>query len=121
MKITEVIAEADRLMPNQYSTEQKIQWLSRLDAMIFNEMIRTHACAPMEPPSYESEGDELLVEFPYGNDIYVYYLQAKIAAENFETAKYNQFMELYNDAYLRWASWFNARFMPRRAYPRFIW
>ena len=45
---------------------------------------------------------------------YQHWLQAQIASENAEIAKYNQQMMLYNAAYQTYADWLNRNFMPRR-------
>lgn len=42
MTIREAIEMVDRLKPNQYPLAQKIEWLSMLDGMIYDEIIGTH-------------------------------------------------------------------------------
>ena len=42
MTISDAITMVDALRPNQYSQDMKIRWLSRLDGMIWQEVIRTH-------------------------------------------------------------------------------
>ena len=65
-------------------------------------------------PPYHSAEDELIVPDPYGSQIYVHWLQAMIASENAEIAKYNQQMVLYNNAYQEWADFYNRTHMPAR-------
>ena len=43
MTAGEMIALADRLRPNQYTTEDKLRWLERLDGQVLSEVIGTHA------------------------------------------------------------------------------
>lgn len=115
MTIQEAIARVDELMPNQYSTEQKIRWLSTLDGKIFHEVIMTHHSAAFEYypfDGYDSDDAELLVKPPYADDIYGYYLKSRIAAENNEIAKYNQFSEQFNQAYTDWVNFYNRMFQP---------
>ena len=49
----------------------------------------------------------LIVGAPYGEDVYYYYLQAMIAAENSETQRYNKRMTLFNAAYQEWTDFYN--------------
>ena len=39
MTISDAITMVDALRPNQYSQDMKIRWLSRLDGMIWQEVI----------------------------------------------------------------------------------
>jgi hypothetical protein len=115
MTIQDIIAKVDELTPNQYSTEQKIGWLSTLDGKIYHEIIRTHAGAdriyyPIE--GYDSDDYELIVRPPYADDLYVSYLQSRIAAENNEITKYGQFSALFNQAFADFSSWYNRSHRP---------
>ena len=115
MTIESIIAKADDLSPNQYSLEQKIGWLSTLDGKIYDEVILTHeGSADIVYPSggYTTDEPELIVPLPYGEDLYVYYLLARIAESNAEITKYGQFMALYNNAYTEWANYYNHTHMP---------
>lgn len=42
MKIADVLAEVDELKPNQYDDSLKIQWISRLEGKIYNDVVMTH-------------------------------------------------------------------------------
>lgn len=115
MTIQEVIASVDELMPNQYSTEQKIRWLSVLDGKIWHEVIMTHHGHHLTyyPFSgYDNDGEELIVQHPFADDVYGYYLKAKISAENNEINKYDQMITLFNQAYSDWTAWYNRSNMP---------
>lgn len=123
MTIAEAISIVDKLKPNQYAETFKIKWLSKLDGMIFKEVFQTHADSPIE--SFEgydesSQGTELLVPYPYDEDIYNYFLQAQIDKENGETAKYNQSITLYNNAFLTFQNWYNRTHLPLPSATRFI-
>lgn len=102
MTINEAIEMVDRLKPNQYEHEQKVGWLSKLDGMIYEEIISTHEGNELE--SFEgyknaSPDTELLVKYPYDEDVYNYFLQAQIDKENGEMSKFNQSITLYNNSY----------------------
>ena len=114
MTIEEVIAKVDELAPNQYTTPQKIGWLSTLDGKIFHEVILAHACAEAFYPEegYSTDDEELIVRPPYAEDLYSYYLLARIAEANNETAKYNQFAALYDRAFADWAAFYGRTHMP---------
>ena len=113
MKASEAISLVDRLRPNQYDSSIKIQWLLKLDGQIFDEIIRPRTCGIEFLPSEDLER-ELLVPFPYGEDVYNNYLQAMIDRENGETAKYNQSITLFHAAYSRYRNWFNREKRPLR-------
>ena len=113
MKAMDIIERLDLLEPNDYSPEQKLHWLSTLDGKIFREVIQTHEGAQIETPAqYETGAETLIVDDPYGEDIYYYYLQAMIAAENSETQRYNKRMTMFNSAYQDWTNWYNRTHMP---------
>jgi len=121
MTVNEIIAIVDLQEPNSYKAEEKIGWLSSLDGKIRHEVLETHegfeAEDPFEP--YTDGSEDLLVPFPYCEDIYVHYLIAMIAAGNAETARYNQQIALYNAAYGEWWNWYNANHMPLHNKTRF--
>ena len=115
MTIEEIITNVDELMPNQYSTAQKVAWLSTLDGKLWHDVIVTHegACFVFYPPEgYETEEQELIVRPPYAADLYGNYLKSRICAENGEIAKYNQFATLYASAYNDWSGWYNRTHRP---------
>ena len=116
MKAIDIIERVDLLEPNDYSPEQKLHWLTSLDGRIFHEVIRTHEGAQTEEaPSYRTGDEQLLVGAPYGEDLYYYYLQAMIAAENSETQRYNKRMTLFNSAYTAFSAWYVRTHRPRQA------
>lgn len=122
MTIAEAISQADKLKPNQFAQTLKIKWLSNLDGLTFAEVLLTHADCPIESfdgYSEESLGTELLIPFPYAEDVYVNYLQAQMARENGETAKYNQSITLYNNAFKMYQSWYNRTHVPIPSTTRF--
>ena len=110
-----IIERLDLLEPNDYSPEQKLHWLCSLDGRIYREVIQTHEDVWNSfPAAYESGDEELLVGDPYGEDLYYYYLQAMVAAENGETQRYNKRMTLFNSAWQGWVNWYNRSHRPRQ-------
>ena len=64
MTAGEVITLVDALEPNQYTEQNKLTWLDRLDGQIFNEVIYTHAHEEGAHYTPLSSGDdELIVAF----------------------------------------------------------
>lgn len=118
MTISDAITMVDALRPNQYSKDMKIRWLSRLDGMIWQEVIRTHEGTAETFDGYSSaelESKEMLVAAPYDEDVYNNYLQAMIDRENGEAGKYSQSITLFNAAFVRWRNWYNREHMARDA------
>ena len=121
MKAMDIIERVDLLEPNDYSPEQKLHWLSTLDGKIFRELIETHEGAETDTlPVYVGGGEELIIGAPWGEDVYYYYLQAMIAAENSETQRYNKRMTLFNAAYREWTDFYNRTHRPKRALTHFL-
>lgn len=123
MTVWEAIAKVDDLKPNQYDTNTKIGWLSKLDGQIYVEVISTHEDKQAESFSgnyFSDQNVQLLVPHPFDEDLYVYFLQAQIDKENGETAKYNQSITLYNNAFLQYQSWYNRTHMPAAVGQRFL-
>ena len=115
MTIHEAVEMVDRLKPNQYDQEQKVKWLSKLDGMIFREVISTHADSTVDEFKGYDEAfpdTEMLVPYPYDEDVYNYFLQMQIDKENGEMAKYNQSATLYNNAYKIFCDWYNRTHLP---------
>ena len=123
MKVSEAISLVDKLKVNQYSETMKIGWLSKLDGQIFKEIFLTHEGNSIETfDGYDetSQEQELLVPYPYDEDVYNYFLQAQIDKENGETARYNQSITLYNNAFLAFQNWYNRTHMPISKGTRFV-
>ena len=121
MKAMDIIERVDLLEPNDYSPEQKLHWLSTLDGKIFREILETHEGAETDTlPAYVGGGEELIIGAPYGEDVYYHYLQARIAAENSETQRYNKRMTLFNAAYQAWTDYYSRTHRPKRALSHFL-
>ena len=115
MTINEAVELVDRMKPNQYDHETKVRWLSKLDGMIFWEVIATHEGSTLTQFDGYGEADPdtvLLVPYPYDEDIYNYFLQSQIDKENGEMAKYKQSVVLYNNAYQTFWNWYNRTHVP---------
>ena len=97
MKIREVIDRVDVQRPNAFDEQEKIRWLSELEGRLALNVYDLSQ-EEMHRFRYRCPGDldtELLVAFPY-DEIYYYWLCARIDAENGEANRYHNSVELYN-------------------------
>ena len=117
MNIHDVIELVDRLKPNNYTKEDKIMWLSILDARVFSEIINTHEDAEIVSyDGYTSDTDEtteLLIPFPYAQEIYRYWLESQIDFANQEITKYNNDTAMFNEKWSDYANYYNRTHLPR--------
>ena len=123
MTIAEVISKVDALMPNNYTPEDKIGWLSDLDARVKTQIINTHRRnEPIFFYGYDSILDletELLVPAPY-DEMYLRWLEAKIHYHNSEDDRYNNAIMLFNNAYEGYKKHYTRTHMPLNHGSRFI-
>lgn len=116
MTIKECIDKVDRVKPNQYSTEDKVDWLSYLDGTIFNEIIKTHEDSQEYGKEFEGYTAEdmkktLLVKPPY-DVLYLAYVKMKIDEENGEAARYNNSAAMFNAHIVDFAKKYNKEHRP---------
>jgi len=121
MKLQQAIDRVDEMRPNMQSRTLKLDWLSELDGLIWKEIIVKHHLLPGEeirlaaPPEYDEdtdEGTELLVRFPYDN-IYLYWLMAKIDEQTLEQNKYNNDRAMFNASYESFSDYWTRNHMPK--------
>lgn len=118
MKISEAIAEVDNLKPNMYGTKDKIKWLSRLDARIYQEIVQTHERNEGEEditftPYTENDTDkELLVAQPY-DEIYVHWLEAQIDYSNMEYDSFNNSNAMFEAVFAQFRNAHNRCHEPK--------
>ena len=128
MKLQQAIDRVDEMRPNMQSRELKIAGISELDGLIWKELIMKHVMKPEEydryekdeegrpvMPEYDSdtdEGQKLLVPAPYDN-IYLYWLMAKIDEQTLETEKYNNDRAMFNASYESFSDYWTRNHMPK--------
>lgn len=132
MTINQILALVDEINTNSYDSKVKIDWLSKLDGRVFNDVILTHE-HDLVPENSESEDDEteevnlveptfsgyanvslnteLLIPDTY-SDVYRDYLMAMIAYSNGETERYQNSMIMFNSNYQEYLDWYNRTHMP---------
>ena len=116
MNIKECIDRVDNVKPNQYSIEDKVQWLSFLDGIIINDVIKTHAGYKNQYEEFDGYsadrlGVKLIVEAPY-DVLYESYLKMKIDEENGETARYNNSATMFNSYLTAYKKYYNKTHKP---------
>ena len=99
MRAIDIIGNVDALEPNQFGIDKKLSWLSELDGQIYAELGTLFEPGCGQTKVYKSGDEELLIGFPYGESVYCHFIQAMMAAENFEIAKYNQHIAMFESAY----------------------
>lgn len=116
MKLREAIDRIDSLKHNTYTTAEKVEWVSRLDGLVKNQIIDTHEDGEnIEFNGYTVEADmekELLIPAPY-DDAYIKWLEAKIDYYNGEIARYNNSVMMYQAAYDAYQRYYNRNHMPK--------
>lgn len=116
MTIKECIDNVDNIKPNQYGTEIKVQWLSFIDEIIINDVLKSHE-------GYDGRYDDfmgysadklstpLIVPSPYDR-LYPAYLKMRIDGENGETARYNNSAALFNTYMMEYRKYYNKTHLP---------
>lgn len=116
MTIKECIDRVDSVKPNQYSIEDKVRWLSFLDGIIINEVIKTHEGYGNEYEEFagydaDELGVKLIAEAPY-DALYEAFLKMKIDEENGETARYNNSATLFNSYMASYRKYYHRTHRP---------
>ena len=115
MKLGEVIEKVDRKLKNSIPRGEKIRWLSQLEWRVKHQIIDTHQGAEKTAFSGYDENTEtdteLLVPAPY-DEMYLYYLEAKIEYQNQQEDRYNNAMDLFDEKWAAFAGWYNRTHLP---------
>ena len=123
MTIAEVISKVDSLKPNTYTPEDKVEWLSNLDARVKSQIIDAHeSCEHLHFYGYDIDLDmetELLVPAPY-DEMYLRWLEAMIDYHNSEDDRYNNAIILFNNAYEGYKKHYTRTHMPISKGNRFM-
>ena len=115
MTIIEAINRIDALKHNTYTQSDKVEWLSRLDAMVKKFIIDTHEGDEVTFNGYDDSTDlytELLVPAPF-DEVYMRWMEAQIDYHNGEYEKYNNAIDMYNTAYNGYMNHYNRTHMPK--------
>ena len=116
MTIKDCIDIVDNIKPNQYTTREKVMWLSFVDETIINDVLKTHEGYDGRYDLFEGYTEDklsavLIVQSPYDR-LYTQYLKMKIDLENGEMARYNNSSALFNTYLLEFKKYYNKTHMP---------
>lgn len=118
MTIHDAIAEVDTLKSNMFGEKDKIRWLSRLEARIYQEIICTHQRNEGEEEiSFTGYGEddgekELLVGQPH-DELYLRWLEAQIDYHNMEYDSFNNSNAVFESVYSSFRNAYNQSHMPK--------
>lgn len=117
VKINEIIARVDAVKPNAFSDEVKLGWIAELDGLLAaNVFLMSPAEILQVHYSYPEDMETMvLADFPYDN-LYDYWLIAKIDFMNGEYERYENTMQLYNAAYSSFVRWFINTYDPAQGH-----
>lgn len=115
MTLNEAITKADNLKPNQYKYPEKVSWISDVDGMIYNELVKHRESDELvEWSPYTDETDvstELLAKEPFA-ELYIFYIHAKVDYFNGEFTRYANNMQSFNDKYQAFTNNYVRTHMP---------
>lgn len=116
MTIAQAIAQIDARKPNQYTSSDKIGWLSELDLRFWGEVVNSHE-GYEEYADFEgysgtaSTGTELLIPDPY-SAVYLSWLASRIDYYNAEFTRFDNTAAVYNTEYQAAANYWNREHLP---------
>lgn len=132
MTVAELIEQYNIERPNNLEDQIKISWLKSCEQMVINEIINSHDHDPMlnKELSLKVAGGtlyvstagtitehmdtfgmdtELLVPIPYEN-VYMFFLDQKMAYNQNDTRRYNAAATQYNNALLVYKQFYNRSY-----------
>lgn len=116
MTIYEIITRFDALTFNTYSQSEKVKWISSLDKMVHDNVIKTHQGGEQSQfDGYDDQTDiqntQLLVSEPY-DEMYLLWLESKVCYHNGEYDKYNNAIIQFNNTFNAYAAHYNRTNKP---------
>lgn len=123
MTLNDCISEIKAIEPSAYSDQQLARWVMRADDSIATVIYLMQPEDVSRPDLTANSGDysfPLLAPSPF-DKLYPLYLHAMIHYANSEYDRYQNDMELYNEAYGEFARWFAAEYEPALTADRRAW
>ena len=124
MTLKECIDIVDNNKPNQYTIKDKVMWLSFIEGIIINEVLKTHEGYDGRYDDFKGYSEDklsvtLVVPSPY-NRLYTAYLTMMIDQHNGEMARYNNSRALYDSYLTEYRKHYHKTHMPLNASAREI-
>lgn len=115
MTVAGIIEQYNTERPNSIEDMVKLSWLKKCETSLIEDTIKNHYGAPTDEElflhlEYFAMDTDLLLEEPY-DDVYIYYLDQRIAYNNNDMNRYNASMRMYNNALLYWKQKYNREHM----------
>lgn len=122
MTIKDCIDIVDNSKPNQYTIKEKVMWLSFIEEIIINDVLKTHEGYDGRYDLFEGYSEDklsvaLIVQSPYDR-LYTAYLKMKIDEENGEVNRYNNSMVMFNSYMSEYRKHYNKTHVPLSVYDR---
>ena len=116
MTIEKAVNSIDLLVANTNTETEKIEWLSRVDAMITLHIMSGYEGEPVKPFEGYDENTprdtELLAKEPY-DELYLSYLEAMIYKYRREYDAYNNAIEDFHAVYEAFGNAWHRNHMPQ--------
>lgn len=129
MTVAGLIEQFNAERPNQIQDDIKVYWLRKCEQMLINEILKSHehdlesedrmtmkvagsTLKITSAGSFDKHIDEfdmdstLLAPEPY-DDLYIHYLDQRLALNNNDTKRFNVAATMYNNALLTYQQYFN--------------
>ena len=114
MTIGQALAQLDDEKFNTVPQSRKIQWLSRLDQLVAEQIFGRYAEAAVEFAGYDADtplDTQLLVGAPF-DEIYQYWLESRVDYANGEFGQFNNANAMYEAVRQRFADHYHRTHIP---------
>lgn len=122
MGVLEILQAIDSLKPNAYPLEEKLAWLSTLDGLLHEEVLKAHEGSPPAFAPYEGQEAlerKLLAPEPYGRQLYLTWLESRMDYYNGDTERFNNSLAQFRGAYSEFSRHYNRTHRPIGATRKF--
>ena len=124
MTIHEVLSRIDNEYPNDYPPERKIEYISRLDWNIKNNIIDKHEGGDgVSFSGYDinTPEDTVLIVPDAFADMYIFWLQGWIDYWNGDYKRYNNAIAMYQTIYEAFSNDYHSKHLPNRNAKLRLW
>ena len=114
MTINKVLEQLSRLEPHTFSDEDLAAWVLQLDAQLFTELAMPQDTE--RPRTWPEDGDIPLTAMAPYDELYLYYIQAKVEFFQREYDHYENTMAMYDNAVSEWRKQYRRTHIPEPIY-----